>query len=242
MLAAAVLTLAACTPEEPATAPPPVEAPSPGPTAAPSPSPSPDRVDPREDGFRVDFGEFAVTLEAPAIRPGPVTFTIHNGGELTHGFEMELEDDSSGPGGGDRFKIETETFGPGETIRLDLDLEPGLYKIECFVANHDDLGMEALLEVREDAPLVRPEGSAGDTVAIRGFAFEPPSVRVTAGNEVVWTNEDPAEHTVTAENGGFDSGTLSEGDTFSHGFAEPGRYPYRCVIHPSMTGTIVVSP
>ena len=85
---------------------------------------------------------------------------IHNGGELTHGFEMEAEDgDRSGPGGGDddRFKVETETFGPGETVRLDLDLTPGLYKIECFVANHDDLGMEVLLEVREDAPLQRPQ-------------------------------------------------------------------------------------
>jgi uncharacterized cupredoxin-like copper-binding protein len=97
-----------------------------------------------------------------------VTFVIHNGGELTHGFEMELEDrDRSGPGGGDRFKVETETFGPGETVRLDLDLEPGLYKIECFVADHDDLGMEVLLEVREDAPLLRPDGPAGDAVAGR---------------------------------------------------------------------------
>jgi plastocyanin len=124
---------------------------------------TPAKVDPRQGGFEVGFGEYAVTLEAPAIRPGPVTFVVHNGGAEVHGFEMELEgEDSSGPGSGDDgFKIERPTFGPGETIRVRLDLAPGVYKVECFVANHDDLGMEALLEARPGAPLVR-QGAAED--------------------------------------------------------------------------------
>src|SRR5918996_371358 len=126
-----------------------------------------------------------------AIRPGPVTFVVHNGGKLVHGLEMESQArrDSSGSGSGsdERFKVETGRFWPGETLRLRLDLAPGLYKIECFVANHDDRGMEILLEVRPAAPLVR-QAAAGDAVAIEGFAFDPQTIEVPTGTEVTWTN------------------------------------------------------
>ena len=206
------------------------------------------RVDPRRGGFEIGFGEFAVTLEAAAIRPGPVTFVVRNGGKLVHGFEMEAEgpdEDNSGPGGGgddDGFKIETNTIDPGQSIRFDLDLAPGLYKVECFVANHDDLGMEIMLEVRKDAPLVRQDvgGGAGDAVAITGFAFDPPELQVAAGTEVTWTNEDPAAHTVTADDGSFDSGTLDQGQTFAATVDQSGAVTYFCAIHPTMKGTITV--
>jgi plastocyanin len=219
---------------------------SPTPSAgAGSPTPvAPAKVDPRDDGFEVGFGEFAVTLEAMAIRPGPVTFVVHNGGKLVHGFEMEVEgENSSGSGSGDEgFKIERPTFDPGETIRVRMNLAPGVYKVECFVANHDDLGMEALLEVSPNAPLVRqaPDGGAGgDAVAIAGFAFEPATLEVAAGTEVTWTNQDPAQHTVTADDGSFDSGPIDQGATFST--TVNGPVTYVCAIHPTMTGTIRVA-
>jgi plastocyanin len=221
----------------------PVEAGGGGSPTAAAGSPRPPKVDPREGGFEVGFGEFAVTLEATAIRPGPVTFVVRNGGKLVHGFEMEAEGrDSSGPGSGDEgFKIERPTFGPGETIRVRLNLAPGVYKIECFVANHDDLGMEALLEVRRDAPKVRqaPAGGTGDAVAIAGFAFQPATLRVPAGTEVTWTNQDPAQHTVTADDGSFDSGPLDQGATFSTTVNAP--VTYVCAIHPTMRGSLEVA-
>ena len=223
--------------------------PAPGPTVTqepqtPGPSPEGPLVDPREDGFGVGFGEFAIALEAPAIRPGPVTFVIRNGGELVHGFEMEAEEegDSSGPGGGDedRFKIEQPTFGPGESIRLNLDLAPSVYKIQCYVANHSDIGMEVFLEVRSNAPKVRQESTGTNAVTIQGFAFDPPTTAVPVGTEVTWTNADPAPHTATAEDGSFDSGPLDPGGTFSMTFNEPGEVAYACAIHPSMKGTVTV--
>lgn len=57
-------------------------------TAVPSGSASaaPGSLDPRRDGLELGFGEFAITLEAGEIRPGPVTFVIRNGGQLVHGF------------------------------------------------------------------------------------------------------------------------------------------------------------
>jgi plastocyanin len=215
------------------------------PTAQPTEQPpEARRVDPRKGGFEVGFGEYAVTLEAPAIRPGPVTFVIRNGGKLVHGFEMEAEgeDDSSGPGSGDDgFKIERPSFRPGQTIRVPLDLPAGVYKIECWVANHDDLGMEILLEVRPDAPKVKQAvGGTTNTVSIEGFAFEPSTIEVSAGTEVTWTNGDPEEHTVTADDGTFDSGPIAGGKSYSVTVDQSGAVAYFCAIHPTMKGTLRV--
>ena len=201
-------------------------------------------VDPRDGGLEVALGEWAITLEAEKIRPGRVTFVVHNRGTIPHGFEIEAENgDSSGPRSGDGLKAETNLLQPGESARLSLNLPPGLYKVECIVDGHDDLGMEGFLEVREDAPLVRDRnaaGSDGTDVAIRGFAFAPADLVVSAGIEITWTNDDPAPHTVTAEDGSFDSGTLQPGQTFSVAIEGNGPVTYRCQIHPDMVGTITV--
>ena len=217
--------------------------------AAPASSPeeggtSARRIDPRKGGLEVGFGEFAITLEADEIRPGPVTFVIRNGGALVHGFEIEGEDDdgdSSGSGNGE-LKLEGQEFGPGEVVEIRADLPPGVYEIECFVAEHDDRGMRTTLTVTPDAPLVRsePADAAPDVVEIADFAFEPSEIHVAAGTEVTWTNRGPAPHTVTAE-GAFDSGTLDPGQTFSVRLDAPGSVTYACLIHPTMRGTVHVA-
>lgn len=61
-----------------------------------------------------------------------------------------------------------------------------------------------------------------------------------AGATVVWINQDPVPHTVTADDGSFDSGTLATVASTSHTFNKPGTYAYHCTFHPSMHGTIVV--
>ncbi|MBI2239132.1 MAG: hypothetical protein HYU54_11505, partial [Actinobacteria bacterium] len=51
-------------------------------------------------------------------------------------------------------------------------------------------------------------------------------------------------HTVTADDGAFDSGTLQPGDTFSVTFDAPERVPYYCQIHgapgSAMWGAVIV--
>jgi plastocyanin len=57
---------------------------------------------------------------------------------------------------------------------------------------------------------------------------------------VTWSNDDPAPHTVTAEDGDFDSDILDGGQSFSFTFDEPGTYTYLCNVHPDMKGTVKV--
>jgi plastocyanin len=170
-----------------------------------------------------------------------VTFVIHNRGTVPHGFEIELEGESSGHGSGDLFKAETELLQPGESTRMRVNLSHGVHKIECLVEGHDDMGMEDLLDVSADAPLVKNEAS-GDPgrIAIADFAFAPDVTEVDAGTKVTWRNEDPAEHTVTATDADFESNNLAQGESFSFTFDQPGTYAYRCVIHPEMEGTVNV--
>jgi plastocyanin len=78
------------------------------------------------------------------------------------------------------------------------------------------------------------------TVKIQGFAFNPADISVSQGDTVEWVNEDATSHTI--KSAGFESGTLAQGEKFSHKFTEgPGEYPYSCAIHPSMTGKVVVT-
>ena len=216
---------------------------SPATAAAPA-SPSVRRIDPRRNGLEIAMGEWALKAEASVIRPGLVTFVVTNRGKVGHGFEIEADEDSSGPGGdGDRYKTESRLLSPGETVRLRLELPAGVYKVECLVDGHDDLGMESLLKVRTGAPLAveKRQGRKPNAVAITGFAFRPGEIMVRAGQAVTWRNEDPAEHTVTHEGDAFASKTLGQGARFRTVFDRPGTYRYLCALHPEMKGTVVVT-
>ena len=85
-------------------------------------------------------------------------------------------------------------------------------------------------------------GQAGaGAVRIAGFAFAPDSRSVKVGDSVTWTNQDGATHTVTADDGAFDSGNLAGGKSFSFTFDEAGTFAYHCNIHRRMTGTVTVT-
>ena len=77
-------------------------------------------------------------------------------------------------------------------------------------------------------------------------AFQPNPAQVSVGSTVTWTNEDAQPHTVNSgENatpdGTFDSGILAPAATFDFSFTEAGEYPYFCLLHPNMVGTVSVS-
>ena len=87
---------------------------------------------------------------------------------------------------------------------------------------------------------VAPASSTA-SVAIADRAFAPQDIVVAAGDTVAWTNADREGHTVSAADGAFDSGILTEGATFSQVFESPGRYEYVCAIHPEMRATVTVA-
>jgi amicyanin len=82
--------------------------------------------------------------------------------------------------------------------------------------------------------------AATHAVTVADFAFSPATLTITAGDTVTWTNDDSAVHTATSTTGGFDSGDLAQGASYSFTFTEPGTYDYLCTPHPTMTGQIVV--
>ena len=77
-------------------------------------------------------------------------------------------------------------------------------------------------------------------------AYQPNPLQVSTGATVTWTNNDAQPHTATSgENatpdGTFDSGIMAPAATFEHTFAAAGEYPYFCMLHPNMVGTVSVS-
>jgi plastocyanin len=135
-----------------------------------------------------------------------------------------------------------------ETI-LDAEGSAG-WELDSIVTEQSDVvvGSEATshearrLRLIFRKPLVGGTAAPSDTtVSISGFAFQPPTLEVTAGSTVSWTNDDAAQHTVTSADGTFDSGTLGSGAAFSHTFGAAGSFAYSCLIHPTMTGEVVVA-
>jgi nitrite reductase (NO-forming) len=77
-------------------------------------------------------------------------------------------------------------------------------------------------------------------------AYQPNPVQVSVGTTVTWTNNDAQPHTATSgENvtpdGRFDTGIMAPAATFDFTFTEAGEYPYFCLLHPNMVGTVSVS-
>jgi plastocyanin len=104
------------------------------------------------------------------------------------------------------------------------------------------LGVVALLSLTAFSLVIgtRSAAAQGGAVSIVDFAFQPATLEVTTGSTVTWTNTGAAPHTVSADDGSFDSGTLSPGSTFSQTFDSAGTFTYHCNIHPNMTASIVV--
>lgn len=77
-------------------------------------------------------------------------------------------------------------------------------------------------------------------VWIQNSVFNSTSLTVPLNTTVIWTNKDATTHTVTSNNGLFDSGNINDGEVYKHQFTAIGTYTYKCTIHPSMTAKIIV--
>jgi len=76
--------------------------------------------------------------------------------------------------------------------------------------------------------------------------FVPSTVVITAGGTVTWENTDTAAHTASSgtaaggPDGVFDSSLIMAGGSYSVTLDDEGTYPYFCMVHPWMQGTVIV--
>ena len=83
------------------------------------------------------------------------------------------------------------------------------------------------------------------------FTPNPLSISLAAGGTVRWFNNDRSGgvyggagvvHNITADDGSFASGSLAPGATFQATLTTAGEHPYHCSIHPTMQGSVTVTP
>jgi plastocyanin len=81
----------------------------------------------------------------------------------------------------------------------------------------------------------------GTHITISNFMFSPMALTVSPGATISVTNKDSSTHTLTATNGQFNTGDVTQNETKS--FKAPmqaGSYHYICNIHQYMMGSITV--
>jgi plastocyanin len=93
--------------------------------------------------------------------------------------------------------------------------------------------------LRQD-PVVSQEQQV--TVEAVDNDYEPRHLTVNLGTEITWRMDGDAAHTITDEEGSFDSGVLDPGDEYVLTFEKAGTYYYYCTLHHAMQGTLVVEP
>ncbi len=86
--------------------------------------------------------------------------------------------------------------------------------------------------------------TAATSVSLTATGFQPSCFKVSKGATVTFTNTDSATHTATADfaqDDYFDSGDLTNGQTYQYTFNIAGTLNFHCKIHPiTETGVIVV--
>ena len=86
----------------------------------------------------------------------------------------------------------------------------------------------------------RASGGPPAAVTVANMAFGPSRVTVGVGETVTWTFQDATAHTVTSDDGFFDTPPTSGGASRTIRFRSAGTYPYHCCIHSMMVGRVSV--
>jgi len=103
-------------------------------------------------------------------------------------------------------------------------------------AAHGEGGMSATVE----------NAAGSSTPGCEPDCFIPSTVVITVGGTVTWENTDTMAHTSSSgtpadgPDGVFDSSLVMAGASFSHTFDSAGTFDYFCMVHPWMTGTVIV--
>jgi len=102
----------------------------------------------------------------------------------------------------------------------------------------------AVLGVAGCSPEPPGSGSAASTAASAAFTIKDytfPEFTVSPGQRITVADADSEPHTVTADDGSFDTGSFdTEAPGILNAPTTPGAYPVHCTVHPSMHGKLTV--
>jgi plastocyanin len=82
--------------------------------------------------------------------------------------------------------------------------------------------------------------AASANVTVVNMSFGPSRVTVGVGETVTWTFQDATSHTVTSDDGFFNTPPTSGGASRTIRFRSSGTFPYHCSIHTMMVGRVSV--
>ena len=86
-----------------------------------------------------------------------------------------------------------------------------------------------------------PSANPPHAVIMKQVRFQPAEINVEPGDTVEWKNEDIFAHTVTANDGSFDSGLIQPGRSWKMTVKNAGTIGYHCRPHPNMMAKLVVA-
>jgi plastocyanin len=144
--------------------------------------------------------------------------------------------------------FDTRPIQPGQSASVTFSV-PGTYSYFCQVNPQKMNGVVVVRPKGDQAKAARVEASDSTGFVKSSFKFEPDNLTVQAGTTLVVGNVGGKPHTLTADDGTFDSGVIdpgSEGGRFAGHFAtisltKPGTFPFHCTIHPDrMRGVLTV--
>lgn len=98
-----------------------------------------------------------------------------------------------------------------------------------------------------DTYTIKPaSGSGAPGCETRDGCYFPNPIYIETGDSIRFINTDNAAHTITSgfaddgPDGVFDSSLIMASSMFSFKLTDAGEYPYFCMVHPWMQGTIIV--
>ena len=83
------------------------------------------------------------------------------------------------------------------------------------------------------------DSSANIQIVMKAIAFSPLEQTVHPGDTVEWKNEDIVAHTVTADDGSFDSGLIQPGHSWKLTLKSAASIAYHCTPHPNMKAKLI---
>jgi len=189
-------------------------------------------------------GSASVSMAGRAFSPS--TVTISAGGSIT----FRNDDDRAHTVTATDGAFNSGTIGGGGSWKRTFK-QAGTYSYLCAI--HPEMhgkvvvkGTAAAAPKPKPTPTPKPVSKPAATAAtadaeIRDFAFAPATLSVPVGSTVTWRNTGEAPHTVTAEDGSFDSDMIAAGGSWARKFETAGSFAYFCAFHPDMAGTITVT-